>query len=280
MAKQSKSPIKQNGTILDNNVIAPVSYATKELDFSSDEALDNARESQRTSTGLSSLEKKLAKTKPGSPEYVRLSAKLKKKNFRRESRSIKKNIRKFGADADLSNTSTEFKNNLELGGSVGDVASRVNKRFDKFLDKNTFGDALKGENVDRRSIYNTKIEERDNKIAQDIADKKANDGLVNNTVDNYRNPSLGFNMDFGLDGSSSLASRTNNTGPITGLTYNPSKLPGQFSIIDALNNNSATLDVDGPPQKGDMLPNKRPFIANTNSITAGKPISKMLKNFK
>ena len=34
MAKQSKSPIKQNGTILDNNVIAPVSYATKELDFS------------------------------------------------------------------------------------------------------------------------------------------------------------------------------------------------------------------------------------------------------
>lgn len=279
MAKQSKFPIKQNGTILDNNVIAPVSYATKELDFSSNEALDNARENKRTSTGLTGLEKKLAATKPGSPEYVRLSAKLKKKNFRRESRSIKKNIRKFGADADLSNTSTEFKNNLELGGSVGDVASRVNKRFDKFLDKNTLSDELKGENVDRRSIYDSKIEERDNKIAQEIADKEANNNLVSDKIGND-DGNLGFNINFGLRGSSSTASRTNNPYRITGLTYNPSQLPGHFSIIDALNKNSATLDVDGPPQKGDMLPNKRPFIANTNSITAGKPISKMLKNFK
>jgi len=88
-------------------------------------------------------------------------------------------------------------------------------------------------------------------------------------------------MDFGLCGSSFTASRTFGTVySIAGLTYNPSKLLGQFSIIDALNNNSATLVVDGSKHKVDMLSNKRLFIATTTSITAGKPISKMLKNFK
>ena len=267
-----------------SNVTAPVSYKANELQFSSDDAIANAEARERRSTGLSRLEQKLGELKPGSPEYVKLDAKIKKKNFRREARAIKKNIRKFGKDADFSNMSTEFKNQLTAGGSVGDVARRVNKRLENFLDRDTLGDQIRGNDVDRKNILEEGLKTRDAKILEAKKKKEEEDKLIENKTKNENNI-LPIYFDFNRGGnfSSSLNNRTfgYNTGDY-GINFDTNKLFSGFTISDYLNKkygNTTTFtsppqDPDGPQKKG------RPFIAAANSITGGQSIRKMLKNFR
>ena len=267
--------------ILDkSNVTAPVSYRANTDLFSSDDAIASAEERERRSTGLSRLEKKLGELKPGSPEYVKLDAKIKKKNFRREARAIKKNIRKFGADADFSNMSTEFQNQLTAGGSVGDVARRVNKRLEGFLDRNTIGDQIRGKDVDRKRILNDGLIERDMKIDQANAKKAEEDQLIKDKTNNKYNSNNSF---FNFGNNNSINNRTFGLNSNYGINYNSRGLLSGFNSYDFLNKDysigtttftSPSQDPDGPKSKG------RPFIADANSITGGQPIGKMLKNFK
>ncbi len=269
-----------------SNVTAPVSYKANNLQFSSDDAIANAEARERKSTGLSRLEQKLGELKPGSPEYVKLDAKIKKKNFRREARAIKKNIRKFGKDADFSNMSTEFQNQLTAGGSVGDVARRVNKRLENFLDRDTLGDKIRGNDVDRKRILTDGLIERDMKIDQARAKKAEEDQLIKNKTNNENNilPGVNTYFNFGRGGnvSSGLSNRTFGLNSNYGIDYNNRGLLDGFSMNDYLNKTygytttftSPPQDPDGPKKKG------RPFIADANSITGGQPIRKMLKNFR
>ena len=269
-----------------SNVTAPVSYKANELQFSSDDAIANAEARERRSTGLSRLEQKLGELKPGSPEYVKLDAKIKKKNFRREARAIKKNIRKFGKDADFSNMSTEFKNQLTAGGSVGDVARRVNKRLENFLDRDTLGDQIRGNDVDRKNILEQGLKNRDIKIAEAKKKKEQEDQLIKNKTNNENNilPGVNTYFNFGRGGnvSSGLSNRTFGLNSNYGIDYNNRGLLDGFSMNDYLNKTygytttftSPPQDPDGPQKKG------RPFIADANSITGGQPIRKMLKNFR
>lgn len=269
-----------------SNVTAPVSYKANNLQFSSDDAIANAEARERKSTGLSRLEQKLGELKPGSPEYVKLDAKIKKKNFRREARAIKKNIRKFGKDADFSNMSTEFQNQLTAGGSVGDVARRVNKRLENFLDRDTLGDKIRGNDVDRKRILTDGLIERDMKIDQAKAKKAEQDQLIKNKTNNENNilPGVNTYFNFGRGGnvSSGLSNRTFGLNSNYGIDYNNRGLLDGFSMNDYLNKTygytttftSPPQDPDGPKKKG------RPFIADANSITGGQPIRKMLKNFR
>lgn len=269
-----------------SNVTAPVSYKANNLQFSSDDAIANAEARERRSTGLSRLEQKLGELKPGSPEYVKLDAKIKKKNFRREARAIKKNIRKFGKDADFSNMSTEFQNQLTAGGSVGDVARRVNKRLENFLDRDTLGDKIRGNDVDRKRILTDGLIERDMKIDQAKAKKAEEDQLIKNKTNNENNilPGVNTYFNFGRGGnvSSGLSNRTFGLNSNYGIDYNNRGLLDGFSMNDYLNKTygytttftSPPQDPDGPKKKG------RPFIADANSITGGQPIRKMLKNFR
>ena len=269
-----------------SNVTAPVSYKANDLQFSSDDAIANAEARERRSTGLSRLEQKLGELKPGSPEYVKLDAKIKKKNFRREARAIKKNIRKFGADADFSNMSTEFQNQLAAGGSVGDVARRVNKRLENFLDRDTLGDKIRGNDVDRKRILTDGLIERDIKIDKAKAKKAEEDQLIKNKTNNKNNilPGVNTYFNFGRGGnvSSGLSNRTFGLNSNYGIDYNNRGLLDGFSMNDYLNKTygytttftSPPQDPDGPKKKG------RPFIADANSITGGQPIRKMLKNFR
>ena len=269
-----------------SNVTAPVSYKANNLQFSSDDAIANAEARERRSTGLSRLEQKLGELKPGSPEYVKLDAKIKKKNFRREARAIKKNIRKFGKDADFSNMSTEFQNQLTAGGSVGDVARRVNKRLENFLDRDTLGDKIRGNDVDRKRILTDGLIERDMKIDQARAKKAEEDQLIKNKTNNENNilPGVNTYFNFGRGGnvSSGLSNRTFGLNSNYGIDYNNRGLLDGFSMNDYLNKTygytttftSPPQDPDGPKKKG------RPFIADANSITGGQPIRKMLKNFR
>lgn len=269
-----------------SNVTAPVSYKANELQFSSDDAIADAEARERRSTGLSRLEQKLGELKPGSPEYVKLDAKIKKKNFRREARAIKKNIRKFGKDADFSNMSTEFQNQLKAGGSVGDVARRVDKRLENFLDRDTLGDKIRGNDVDRKRILTDGLIERDMKIDQAKAKKAEEDQLIKNKTSNKNNilPGVNTYFNFGRGGnvSSGLSNRTFGLNSNYGIDYNNRGLLDGFSMNDYLNKTygytttftSPPQDPDGPKSKG------RPFIADANSITGGQPIGKMLKNFR
>jgi len=270
-----------------SNVTAPVSYKANDLQFSSDDAIANAEARERRSTGLSRLEQKLGELKPGSPEYVKLDAKIKKKNFRREARAIKKNIRKFGADADFSNMSTEFQNQLSAGGSVGDVSRRVNKRLENFLDRDTLGDQIRGKDVDRRRILTDGLIERDMKIDQAKAKKAEEDQLIKDKTNNKNNILPGvntyFNFGRGSNFSSALDNRTFGTNSNYGINYNSRGLLTGFKPYEFLNKDfsigtttftSPPQDPDGPKKKG------RPFIADANSITGGQPIRKMLKNFR
>ena len=269
-----------------SNVTAPVSYKANNIQFSSDDAIANAEERKRKSTGLSKLEKKLGELKPGSPEYVKLDAKIKKKNYRREARAIKKNIRKFGADADFSNMSTEFKNQLQGGGSVGDVARRVNKRLEKFLGRNTIGDQIRGNDVNRKNILEKGLKDRDLKIAEAKKKREEENQLIKNKTNNENNilPAVSNYFNFNRDGnfSSGLNNRTFNLNSNFGINYNDRGLLGGFSISDYLNKDYGfTNTFTSPPQDPDGIEKKgRPFIAAANSITGGQPISKMLKNFR
>lgn len=261
-----------------SNVTAPVSYKANNIQFSSDDAIANAEERERKSTGLSKLEQKLGELKPGSPEYVKLDAKIKKKNYRREARSIKKNIRKFGADADFSNMSTEFKNQLDAGGSVGDVARRVNKRLENFLGRDTIGDKIRGNDVNRKNILEEGLKNRDIKIAEAKKKKEEEDQLIKNKTNNEYNTSNSF-FNFGYN--SGLNNRTLGSGNY-GINYNERGLLPGFEMNEYLNKTygvtntftSPPEDPDGPKSKG------RPFIAAANSITGGQPIGKMLKKFR
>ncbi len=269
-----------------SNVTAPVSYKANNIQFSSDDAIANAEERKRKSTGLSKLEKKLGELKPGSPEYVKLDAKIKKKNYRREARAIKKNIRKFGADADFSNMSTEFQNQLAAGGSVGDVARRVNKRLEKFLGRNTIGDQIRGNDVNRKNILEKGLKDRDLKIAEAKKKREEQHQLIKNKTNNENNilPAVSNYFNFNRDGnfSSGLNNRTFNLNSNFGINYNDRGLLGGFSISDYLNKDYGfTNTFTSPPQDPDGIEKKgRPFIAAANSITGGQPISKMLKNFR
>ena len=269
-----------------SNVTAPVSYKANNIQFSSDNAIANAEERKRKSTGLSKLEKKLGELKPGSPEYVKLDAKIKKKNYRREARAIKKNIRKFGADADFSNMSTEFQNQLAAGGSVGDVARRVNKRLEKFLGRNTIGDQIRGNDVNRKNILEKGLKDRDLKIAEAKKKREEENQLIKNKTNNENNilPAVSNYFNFNRDGnfSSGLNNRTFNLNSNFGINYNDRGLLGGFSISDYLNKDYGfTNTFTSPPQDPDGIEKKgRPFIAAANSITGGQPISKMLKNFR
>jgi hypothetical protein len=298
MARQNTSPLKRNGFGYDsyednkasgNNITQPVEYKAFKGDFSTDSALDEARERKRTSTGLTGLEKKLAKTKPGSPEHIRLSAKLDKKNFKREKKSIKKNIRKYGEDADFSNISTEFMENLETGGTVGDTARRTKKQVDRFLNRDQNLRSIFTDKVDRKNVYNQGIIDRDFKIKKAADLEKAKQSEIDNRIQNNNVP--GSYQNFGNDAFSSTFDRrfgSDSEGrplwSITGSNRNPSKLPGDFSIEDYLN-----LGFDKTPkeettggmlQRGKPVSNKRPFISHTESVTAGKSIGSLMKKFK
>lgn len=269
-----------------SNVTAPVSYKANNIQFSADDAIANAEERKRKSTGLSKLEQKLGELKPGSPEYVKLDAKIKKKNYRREARAIKKNIRKFGADADFSNMSTEFKNQLEAGGSVGDVARRVNKRLEKFLGRNTIGDQIRGNDVNRKNILEKGLKDRDLKIAEAKKKREEEDQLIKNKTNNENNilPAVSNYFNFNRDGSnfsSSLSNRTFGLNSNYGIDYNKSSLFPGFNSYDFLNKNYGfTNTFTSPSDKPALEKNGRPFIADANSITGGQPIGKMLKNFR
>ena len=269
-----------------SNVTAPVSYKANNIQFSSDDAIANAEERKRKSTGLSKLEKKLGELKPGSPEYVKLDAKIKKKNYRREARAIKKNIRKFGADADFSNMSTEFQNQLAAGGSVGDVARRVNKRLEKFLGRNTIGDQIRGNDVNRKNILEKGLKDRDLKIAEAKKKREEENQLIKNKTNNENNilPAVSNYFNFNRHGnfSSGLNNRTFNLNSNFGINYNDRGLLGGFSISDYLNKDYGfTNTFTSPPQDPDGIEKKgRPFIAAANSITGGQSIRKMLKNFR
>ena len=270
-----------------SNVTAPVSYKANNIQFSSDDAIADAEARERKSTGLSRLEKKLGELKPGSPEYVKLDAKIKKKNYRREARAIKKNIRKFGADADFSNMSTEFQNQLAAGGSVGDVARRVNKRLEKFLGRNTIGDQIRGDDVNRKNILEKGLKDRDLKIAEAKKKREEENQLIKNKTNNENNilPAVSNYFNFNRGGSnfsSGLNNRTFNLNSNFGINYNDRGLLGGFSISDYLNKDyKFTNTFTSPPQDPDGIEKKgRPFIAAANSITGGQPIGKMLKKFR
>ena len=269
-----------------SNVTAPVSYKANNLQFSSDDAIANAEAKERRSTGLSRLEQKLGELKPGSPEYVKLDAKIKKKNFRREARAIKKNIRKFGKDADFSNMSTEFQNQLTAGGSVGDVARRVNKRLENFLDRDTLGDQIRGNDVDRKNILEQGLKNRDIKIAEAKKKKEEEDQLIKNKTKNENNilPAVRDYFNFNRDSnfSSGLNNRTFNLNSNYGIDYNNRGLLPGFNSYDFLNKDYSIGTTTFTSPREDLGPNKngRPFIADANSITGGQPISKMLKNFR
>ena len=270
--------------ITDNsNVTAPVSYAANTDLFSADEAIANAEERRRKSTGLRGLEAKLAELKPGTPEYIKLDAKIKKKNFRRESRAIKKNIRKFGADADFSNISTEFKNNLTAGGSVGDVARRVNKRLENFLDRDTLGDKIRGNDVNRKNILEQGLKDRDKKIAEAKKLKEEQDKIIENKTNSENNilPGVRNYFDFNVGNnniSSGLNNRTFGDNNNYGIDY--SQFPNLITGISLSQYNTKTFQSKDKNEPALEKKGKRPFIANVNSITAGKPIKKMLKNFR
>jgi len=297
MARQNTSPLKRNGFGYDsyedntesgNNITQPVEYKAFKGDFSTDVSLDEARERKRTSTGLTGLEKKLAKTKPGSPEHIRLSAKLDKKNFKREKKSIKKNIRKYGKDADFSNISTQFMENLDKGGSVGDTARRTEKQVNRFLDRDQNLRSIFTDKVDRRDVYNKGIKDRDTKIkaAADAEAKKQEE--IDNRIANDNVSGNFFN--FGSKFDSSTFDRRWNTDSsgrplwsIAGSNTNPNKLMGDFSIYDSLNANfdkTPKEESGGMFQKGKPVYNKRPFISHTESVTAGKSIGSLMKKFK
>jgi|TARA_R100000482_G_scaffold71773_1_gene27305 hypothetical protein len=270
-----------------SNVTAPVSYQANTIQFSSDDAIANAEARERRSTGLSRLEQKLGELKPGSPEYIKLDAKIKKKNFRREARAIKKNIRKFGKDADFSNMSTEFKNQLTAGGSVGDVARRVNKRLENFLDRDTLGDQIRGNDVNRKNILEEGLKNRDEKILEAKKKKEEQDKLIENKTNNKNNILPGvntyFNFNRGGNFSSSLNNRTfgYNIGNY-GIDYNNRGLLPGFNSYDFLNQDYSIGTTTFTSPREDLGPKKkgRPFIADANSITGGQPIGKMLKNFR
>tara|TARA_R100001129_G_scaffold113439_2_gene78243 strand:+ start:2386 stop:3222 length:837 start_codon:yes stop_codon:yes gene_type:complete len=270
-----------------SNVTAPVSYKANNIQFSSDDAIANAEERERKSTGLSKLEKKLGELKPGSPEYIKLDAKIKKKNYRREARAIKKNIRKFGADADFSNMSTEFQNQLAAGGSVGDVARRVNKRLEKFLGRNTIGDQIRGNDVNRKNILEKGLKNRDLKIAEAKENREKQDQLIKNKTNNENNilPAVSNYFNFNRDNSnfsSGLNNRTFGLNSNFGINYNKRGLLSGFEMNEYLNKTyGVTNTFTSPPEDPDGLNKKgRPFIADANSITGGQPIRKMLKNFR
>ncbi|MCP4321492.1 MAG: hypothetical protein GY787_06510 [Alteromonadales bacterium] len=316
MAKQNSSPLKQNffrnvdeniygsGIFDESNVTAPVEYKPFVGDFSTDAVLDDARERRRTSTGLKGLELKLSKTKPGSPEYIRLKGKLDKKNFSREKKSIKKSIRKYGDQADFSDISTEFMKNQDLGGTVGDSARRTKKQLDRFLDRNQSVRSLFTDKVDRRDVYNEGIKARDKKIADAAKAEAEKQDEIDKRLNN-KNIFSGNNIVFDPLTTSSISDwRWNSEGiirddngnfkkfpkwSISGMNTNPSKLPGQWSIWDKL-----TMNFNGPKagggdginnetpieKRGEALYKKRPFISHTESITAGKPIGSLMKKFR
>jgi len=297
MARQNTSPLKRNGfgydsyednTASGNNITQPVEYKAFKGDFSTDVSLDDARERKRTSTGLTGLEKKLAKTKPGSPEHIRLSAKLDKKNFKREKKSIKKNIRKYGKDADFSNISTEFMENLNKGGSVGDTARRTEKQVNRFLDRDQNLRSIFTDKVNRRDVYTQGIVDRDYKIQKAADLEKAKQSEIDNRIQNNNVPSSYQN--FGNDAFSSTFDRrfaSDSSGrplwSIAGSNTNPYKLGGDFTIYDSLNANfdkTPKEESGGMLQRGKPVYNKRPFISHTESVTAGKSIGSLMKKFK
>ena len=290
MARQNKSPLKQEGNSITDeaNVIAPVKYNSFVGDFSVDASLDDARERKRTSTGLKGLELKLSKTKPGSPEHIRLSAKLDKRNFNREKKSIKKSIRKYGEDADFSNISTEFMEHLNTGGSVGDKARRTKKQVDRFLDRDQKLRGIVGvDKVDRRSVYNEGIDNRNKKIADKLEAEKKKQTEIDARI---TKPGILPTNSFTFPSTSSVFDRRfvlnkdqKPSWSISGSTTNPSRLTSQFNIYDSLNisfNKPLSNLEENPPQKGNALNKKRPFISHTNSVTAGKPIGSLMKKFK
>ena len=116
----------------------------------------------RSRTGLTGLEAKVKQLESqggtSNPEYVRLKAKLDKKNLRRQARAAKKNIRKFGSDATIG--ATDFMKDIDQG-SVGETQSRIKKRFGKFLERTGTGDTF-----DKLRI------EREKKITQDKLEKE------------------------------------------------------------------------------------------------------------
>ena len=301
MARQNNSPLKQQlsryqeamnnvysqpGIWDESNVIAPVKYEPFVGDFSTDAVLEDAKERRRTSTGLKGLELKLSKTKPGSPEHIRLKSKLDKKNFNREKKSIKKMVRKYGEDADFSNISTEFMENLDTGGTVGDKARRTKKQVDRFLDRNQSLRSIFTDKVDRRDVYNEGIKDRDAKLKAAADKAKADQDEIDKRINNKSNFS-GNNILFPESSTSSIYDRRWDRFPstkpkwsIAGSTTNPTSLYGQFNIYDALNTNFGVKDEGDPPRRGEALYKKRPFISHTESITAGKPIGSLMKKFR
>ena len=177
----------------------------------------------RSRTGLTGLEAKVKQLESqggaSNPEYVRLKAKLDKKNLRRQARAAKKNIRKFGSDATIG--ATDFMKDIDQG-SVGETQSRIKKRFGKFLERTGTGDTF-----DKLRI------EREKKITQDKLEKERKAKEIEDELNK-------------------------NKTDLSDVVLSPGSNPDYNTI----------------QKRG------RPFIAHTNSITAGQPIRKMLKNFR
>jgi len=177
----------------------------------------------RSRTGLTGLEAKVKQLESqggaSNPEYVRLKAKLDKKNLRRQARAAKKNIRKFGSDATIG--ATDFMKDIDQG-SVGETQSRIKKRFGKFLERTGTGDTF-----DKLRI------EREKKITQDKLEKERKAKEIEDELNK-------------------------NKTDLSDVVLSPGSNP-DYNVVQ---------------KRG------RPFIAHTNSITAGQPIRKMLKNFR
>lgn len=179
----------------------------------------------RSRTGLTGLEAKVKQLESqggaSNPEYVRLKAKLDKKNLRRQARAAKKNIRKFGSDATIG--ATDFMKDIDQG-SVGEAQSRIKKRFGKFLERTGTKDTF-----DKLRI------QREDKIIQEQLEKQKKAKEIEDELNKKKTD-------------------------LSDVVLSPGSNPDY--------NTSA------------VRKNGRPFIAHTNSITAGQPIRKMLKNFR
>ena len=188
-----------------------------------DDLISAGNAAARSRTGLTGLEAKVKQLESqggaSNPEYIRLKAKLDKKNLRRQARAAKKNIRKFGSDATIG--ATDFMKDIDQG-SVGKTQSRIKKRFSKFLERTDTGDTF-----DKLRI------EREKKITQDKLEKERKAKEIEDELNK-------------------------NKTDLSNVVLNPGDNP-DYSVVN---------------KKG------RPFIAHTNSITAGQPIRKMLKNFR
>ena len=173
----------------------------------------------------------------------------------------------------------------DTGGTVGDKARRTKTQVDRFLDRNQSLRSIFTDKVDRRDVYDKGIKDRDAKIKA-AADKAR---IEQEEIDKRIANKDGFSGNNILFPSSSVNDRRNIwdnfNKPIWSWrdsTTNSSQLPWEtFNVYDALNLSFDNKpDPEGPPRRGEALYKKRPFISSTESVTAGKPISSLMKKFR